>query len=223
MADFRNFEVDIDAESDFSDDDDIIAENASDKSFINADNEIDESRDFYRQFVKSRDFYRQFANVKDDLEQALVDVRNEALQDIEQFDEISNLNDENKCEMEVDDFQGSEDYLEKFQKTLFPKNEINIEGLNQLCHVIRLALKYKINASKNICSNNELKEIVGEDLFEEINQPEKFKFIIDQHYVFNMCYHINMILAKFGYFLRVYEWKKKYRYLFMKKPDQQKL
>ena len=73
MADFRNFEVDIDAESDFSDDDDIIDENASDKSFINADNEIDESRDFYRQFAKSRDFYRQFANVKDDLEQVLVD------------------------------------------------------------------------------------------------------------------------------------------------------
>ena len=213
MADFINFEAEIDAESDFSDDDEIIDDNASDKSFINDDNEINESRDFYRQF----------ANVENDLEQVLADARNEALQDIEQFDEISNLNDENKCEMEVDDFQGSEDYLEKFQKTLFPKNEINIEGLNQLCHVIFLALKYKINASKNICSNNELKEIVGEDLFEEINQPEKFKFIIDQHYVFNMCYHINMILAKFGYFLPVYEWKKKYRYLFMKKPDQQKL
>ena len=213
MADFINFEAEIDAESDFSDDDEIIDDNASDKSFINDDNEINESRDFYRQF----------ANVENDLEQILADARNEALQDIEQFDEISNLNDENKCEMEVDDFQGSEDYLEKFQKTLFPKNEINIEGLNQLCHVILLALKYKINASKNICSNNELKEIVGEDLFEEINQPEKFKFIIDQHYVFNMCYHINMILAKFGYFLRVYEWKKKYRYLFMKTPDQQKL
>ena len=213
MADFINFEAEIDAESDFSDDDEIIDDNASDKSFINDDNEINESRDFYRQF----------ANVENDLEQVLADARNEALQDIEQFDEISNLNDENKCEMEVDDFQGSEDYLEKFQKTLFPKIEINIEGLNQLCHVILLALKYKINASKNICSNNELKEIVGEDLFEEINQPEKFKFIIDQHYVFNMCYHINMILAKFGYFLRVYEWKKKYRYLFMKKPDQQKL
>ena len=213
MADFINFEAEIDAESDFSDDDEIIDDNASDKSFINDDNEINESRDFYRQF----------ANVENDLEQVLADARNEALQDIEQFDEISNLNDENKCEMEVDDFQGSEDYLEKFQKTLFPKNEINIEGLNQLRHVILLALKYKINASKNICSNNELKETVGEDLFEEINQPEKFKFIIDQHYVFNMCYHINMILAKFGYFLRVYEWKKKYRYLFMKKPDQQKL
>ena len=211
MADFINFEAKIDAESDFSDNDEIIDDNASD--FINDDNEINESRDFYRQF----------ANVENDLEQVLADARNEALQDIEQLDEISNLNEENECEMEVDDFQGSEDCLEKFQKTLFPKNENNIEGQNQLCHVILLALKYKINGSKNTCSSNELEKIVGKDLFKEINQPEKFKFIIDQQYFFNMCYHITMILAKFGYFLRVYKLKKKYRYLFMKKPDQQKM
>ena len=93
MADFINFEAEIDAESDFSDDDEIIDDNASD--FINDDNEINESRDFYRQF----------ANVENDLEQVLADARNEALQDIEQFDEISNLNDGNECEMEFDDFQ----------------------------------------------------------------------------------------------------------------------
>ena len=38
-----------------------------------------------------------------------------------------------------------------------------------------------------------------------------------------MFYQINMILAKFGYFLRVYELKKKYRHLTMKKPDEQKI
>ena len=125
--------------------------------------------------------------------------------------------------MEVDDFKGSEGCLEKFQKMLFPKNENNIEGQNQLCHIILLALKFKINGSKNTCASDELEKIVGKDLFEEVNQPEKFKFIIDQHYFFNMCYHIAMILAKFGYFLPIYELKKKYRYLFMKKLDQQKM
>ena len=73
MAGFINFEAEIDAESNFSDDDEIIDDNASDKSFINDDNEINESRDFYRQF----------ANVENDLEQVLADARNEALQDIE--------------------------------------------------------------------------------------------------------------------------------------------
>ena len=213
MADFINFEAEIDAGSGFSDDDEIIDNNDSDKSFINDDNEINESRDFYIQFV----------NVENDLEQVLADAQNEAVQDIEQPDEISNLNEEYECEMEVDDFKGSEDCLENFQKTLFPKNEDNIEGQNQLCHVILLAFKYKINGNKNICSSNELEKIVGKNLFEEINQPEKLKFIIDQQYFFNMCYHITMILAKFGYFLRVYELKKKYRHLFMKKPDQQKI
>ena len=55
----------------------------------------------------------------------------------------------------------------------------------------------------------------------EIHQPEKFKFIIDQQYFFNMCYEINMIMAKFGYFLRVFEFKNKYRHLTMKRPDRQ--
>ena len=212
MAEFINFEAEIDAESDISDRDEIIDDNASNKSIIN-DSEINESRDFYRQF----------ANVENDLEQVLADARNEALQDIEQFDEISNLNDEYECEMEVDDFKGSQGCLEKFQKMLFSKNEDNIEGQDQLCHVILLALKFKINGSKNTCASDELEKIVGKDLFEEINQPEKFKFIIDQHYFFIMCYHIAMILAKFGYFLPIYELKKKYRYLFMKKLDQQKM
>ena len=111
MADFITFGAEIETESDFSDDDKIIDDNSSDKSFINGDNKINESRDFYRQF----------ANVANDLEQVLADARNEALQDIEQFDEISNLNDENECKMEMDDFQKSKDCLEKFQKTFFPK------------------------------------------------------------------------------------------------------
>ena len=77
MAAFINFEAEIDAEPGISDDDELINDNASESSFIN-DDVINESRDFYRQF----------ANVENDLEQVLVDVRNEALQDIEQFDEI---------------------------------------------------------------------------------------------------------------------------------------
>ena len=80
-----------------------------------------------------------------------------------------------------------------------------------------------LNNLTKYLTSDDLEKIVGQDLFKEINQPEKFKFIIDQQYFFNMCYHITMILAKFGYFLRVYELKKKYRHLFMKKPDQQKI
>ena len=68
MAAFINFEAEIDAEPDISDDDELIDDNSSESSFIN-DDAINESRDFYRQF----------ANVENDLEQVLVDARNEAL------------------------------------------------------------------------------------------------------------------------------------------------
>ena len=68
MAVFINFEAEIDAEPDISDNDELIDDNASESFFIN-DDAINESRDFYRQF----------ANVEYDLEQVLVDARNEAL------------------------------------------------------------------------------------------------------------------------------------------------
>ena len=107
--------------------------------------------------------------------------------------------------MEVDDFKGSQDNVEKFNETLFPNES---ENQNQFCQVILLALKFKINGTKNTCN---------------IKDFEKFKFIIDQQYFFNICYKINMILAKFGYFLRVFELKNKYRQLTIKKSDQQKI
>ena len=109
MADFINFEAEIDAESDFSDGDEIIDDNASD--FINDDNEINESRDFYRQFV----------NVENDLEQVLADAQNEAPQDIEQFDEISNLNDEMNVKWKLMIFKSRKIALKNFKKRCFQK------------------------------------------------------------------------------------------------------
>ena len=168
MAAFINFEAEIDAEPGISDDDELINDNASESSFIN-DDVINESRDFYRQF----------ANVENDLEQVLVDARNEALQDIEQFDKISNLNDESEIEMEVDDFKDSEVYLKKFNKTLFPPDtddwpiwrsrDVENQNQNQFCKVLLLALKFKINGTKNTCNNDEFEQILRKDLFEEIN------------------------------------------------------
>ena len=96
MTDFIHFEAEIDDEINISDDDETIDDNVSEKSFIN-DVEINDSRSFYRQF----------ANVKNDLDQVLSDMRNETLQDIDQFDKISNLNDESENEMEIDEFKGS--------------------------------------------------------------------------------------------------------------------
>ena len=79
--------------------------------------------------------------------------------------------------MAVDDFPSFETYITKFEKTLKPKTN------NQICNVIMEALNYKITGEQN----------VDQRLIEQINQPKKFKFIIDQQYFFNMCYELTMI------------------------------
>ena len=125
MADFIRFEVEVDTESDLSDNDDEIDENAND--FIVSDENVTQ---------ESRNFYRQFDNVESDLDEILLEARNEALKDIEEFDEISNL-DEDEVEMEVDDFPSFQIQIAKFEKTLLPETD------NQICNVILQALSYK--------------------------------------------------------------------------------
>ena len=64
MADFINFEAEIDNDETSSDDHDMSDDDDDDENSFISDIEINESRDFYRQF----------ANVENDLEQVLSDV-----------------------------------------------------------------------------------------------------------------------------------------------------
>ena len=54
------------------------------------------------------DFYRQFANVENDIDQALNEAHNQALEDIDEFDEISNLCNGSDNETEIDQFENYE-------------------------------------------------------------------------------------------------------------------
>ena len=211
MAEFINFE----AKSEFVDinssEDDETNNDALSEIFFVYDNEINTSVNFYRQFT----------NVENDLNQVLTETHNEAIEDIEQFDEISNLNDGSDNQMEIDEFNESKIDIEKFNKTLFPKESENNE--NQFCKVVLYAIKFAINGTKNTCSEEDFEKVIEKKLVEEINQPEKFKFIIELQAFLNMCYEINMILSKFGYFLRVFELKNKFRHLSVKDKNQQKI
>ena len=51
----------------------------------------------------------------------MLEAHNEALKDIQEFDEISNL-DEDETEMEVDDFDFSQLFIAKFEKNIATKN-----------------------------------------------------------------------------------------------------
>ena len=53
-------------------------------------------------------------------------------------------------------------------------------------------------------------------LIEQLDQPEKFQFIVDLQKFNNICYRNNSILSKHDYFLKVFELKNKFRHLSMK-------
>ena len=90
------------------------------------------------------DFYRQFANVKNDINNVLSEAHNEALQDIEQFDEISNLDDGSDNDIEIDQFESCEIDLKKFRVILFPKVDEEKQKIeNQFCKAILYALRYE--------------------------------------------------------------------------------
>ena len=151
--------------------------------------------------VTDFDFYRQFANVENDIDNILNEARNGALQDIDQFDEISNLHDGSENEIEIDEFQNSEIDLTKFKETLFPRVDEQQQKIeNQFCRALLYALRFDNNGGKNVCTKQDFEKVINKDLMEQIDRPDQFNFIIQIQAFLNMCYEINSILSKFGRF-----------------------
>ena len=169
MADFINFEAEakvVEVE-DGKEDDEVS--NISEDSFID-DQEVG----------ADVNFYRQFANVENDLDQVLTEAHNEALEDIEQFDEISNLCDGSDSEIQIDEFQSSEIDITKFKETLFPRvDEAQEKVENQFCKAILYALRFDKNGTKDVCSKEDFENVIDKNLIKQIDRPEKFKFIIE--------------------------------------------
>ena len=118
MADFINFEADIEG------DDEKIGEEDDEVSNIS---DVDSENSFIdNQEVKTDvSFYRHFANVENDIDQVLKDAYNEALEDIDKFDEISNLCEGSEEEAEIDDFKNFEVDIKKFNESLFPRVDVD--------------------------------------------------------------------------------------------------
>ena len=119
-ADFINFEADVEGnyveEVDFVNsehDDEVskISDSDSLKSFI--DNE---------EVKTDVNFYCRFNNDETDIEQTIEDAYNEALHDVEKFDEISNLCESSEDEFEIDDFKNSKENM----ITDLEKEQINL-------------------------------------------------------------------------------------------------
>ena len=105
MSDYINFE----AEAEFIEDDEVsdFSDNGSEDSFIN-DNDQNVNTDV--------SFYRGFTNVENDIEQVLKESYEESLEDLDNFDEISNLCYGSEGEkLKIDDFKNFEVDIEKFE------------------------------------------------------------------------------------------------------------
>ena len=116
------------------------------------------------------DFYRRFANVENDIDNVLNEAGNEALQDIDQFDEISNLHDGSDNETEMDDFGNSEIDLTKSKETLFPRVDEQQQKIeNQFCKGLLYALQFDKNGEKNVCTKQDFEKVINKDLMEQID------------------------------------------------------
>ena len=197
MADFINFEADIEG-----DDEEIVEENDE----VSNISDVDSEKSFIdNQEVKTDvSFYRHFANVENDIDQVLKDAYDEVLEDIDKFDEISNLCQGSGEEAEIDNFKNFEVDIKTFNESLFPKVDVDHEKVNnQFCNAILYALRFDKTGLKDMCNKEELEKTIDKSLVEELNHPEKFRFIIELQNLHNMCSEINTIISKHNYFLRV--------------------
>ena len=127
-------------------------------------------------------------------------------------------------EFEIDDFKNSKKNIKKFHENLFPKANTNQEKEhNQFVRAILYAVRFDRTNEKEICGKQEFEKSIDKKLIEQLDQPEKFQFIVDLQKFNNICYEINSILSKHDYFLKVFELKNKFRHLSMKEPKKQNI
>ena len=160
MAQYITFEAEvelIDAKKG-KEDDEVSLISESD-AFID-DKEVKEDIDLYRQY--------QFSNVERDINEVLAEACEEALAEIDQLDEVSNLC-EGDYEPEIDDFNESNEDIEKFEETLFPTvKEIHQKIQNQFCKVILNEILHHKNNLKQICTKQDFEKIIDKNLIEQI-------------------------------------------------------
>ena len=201
QAELINFEVDVEEgnieeeENEFSDDSDLD----SLSSFI--DNEETEN---------DINFYHNLDNVETDIEQTLKAGYGKGLEDIENFDEISNLCESSEDESEIDEFEIAAKKFQCFSETLLPKTNPDVEiEHNNFVRITLHALRYDKENKADICDKNKFKKVIDEKLIDQLDE-EKYKFILDLQKFNNNCYEINYLLSKYNYFSTVFELKNKF-------------
>ena len=94
---------------------------------------------------------------------------------------------------------------------------------NQFCKAVSYAMRFDKENSKDIFTRQDFEKIIDKSAIEQIYQPERFPFIIDLQAFMSLYYEMNITLSSYGYFLRVFQLKKKFHHLSVKSKDNQKI
>ena len=202
MADFISFEADASDES--NDDDEVemlIHDNLIDDS-IQENNEPS----FFRFHNQTRDFQEIAEDIERLAESSIEHLEANNYLDQSEIDDIGNES--------FDEFDGFERSKTTFLNSL--KSPVEIQTRENsfyltLLHVIRF---FK-NKKSDQCDEIEIEKEIGSNLYFKIAE-KKDNCILDLNKTNfdEMCYEINEILIEEKFFLRVYEIKDKFRYLF---------
>ena len=174
--------------------------------------------DFLKSFVddldaedeNDRTFYRNFENITRPIDEALREEFDESMREAEQFHEVSNFCESSEEEGEADVFKDVGKRIKKSEETLHPTVDAdNEDGQNSFVYATLNALGFDISEKVDVCTEKELQETIGTDLFLKLlENRDKFKLELD-NWKFNLlCMKIIDVLADSSYFLRVYELKK---------------
>ena len=102
------------------------------------------------------------------------------------------------------------------------ENDDDENSYNSFVNPIFFPTRFNVEQNTDLCSSAELKELVDNNLFTQLNQ-EKSNIILDYQKFNSQCHKVNMLLDKHGYFLRVFELKNKFCHLALKNPKTQNI
>ena len=157
MVDLIDFQVSFEGntkEEDEACDSDLDSLNA----FIDDENDDIEN---------DRTFYKKFENVTNSADDVLKAEYDKSITDIDKID-LSNFCETSEEETEIDDFKDTEKRIENLKSMLFPisTNDDDNENYNSLVNAIFFAIRFNIEQKTDLCSINELKEVIDKNFFD---------------------------------------------------------
>ena len=162
MADFINFEVSV--EDEVQEEENEVSDCDLDSLSSFTDNEVTEH---------DVNFYRNFDNVETDIEQTLKDEYDKSLEEIDDFDEISNLCESSQDEAEIDEFENAAEKVKCFGETLMPKTKSEEEtDYNNLIKVILYAISFDKQNKTDICDKIDFKKVIDENLIDQLDEEK---------------------------------------------------